>query len=146
MMKVVLVIVSVVLWNCDCLIKVKVKNKDVDLGELGKNITETIRNPSGDIDDLIGKIYKYYEALEVIHNEMKKGVADALKAFYQLRGLGGPPFLALVPVDEKPLVEFYKWQKYHGIEFRGFLKYNEDEWAEMNEFANKSRKALGSEK
>uniref|UniRef100_A0A1B6KVR0 Uncharacterized protein n=1 Tax=Graphocephala atropunctata TaxID=36148 RepID=A0A1B6KVR0_9HEMI len=145
-MKVVVVILSILLWNCDCLIKVKVQNKDVDVGELGKNITETIRKPSGDIDVLIGDIYRYYEALQVIHNEMKKGVAEAMKAFYQLRGLGGPPFLHLVPVDEKPLEDFYKWKKYHGIEFRGFLKYNEDEWNEMNEFANKSTKALGSEK
>lgn len=116
-------------------------DKTVDLGELGKNITETITHPSGVIDVLLENIYKYYEALEAIHKEMKKGVKEAENAFYKLRNEGGPPFLKLMPIDEKPLEDFYKWKSYDIIEFRGFLKYNEDEWHDMNELINRTLSA-----
>lgn len=125
------------LWVC----KSGISEKQVDLIELGKNITETIMHPSGIIDDLLGNIYRYYEVLEAMHNKMKKGDKEAENEFYKLRKEGGPPFLKLMPVDEKPLEKFYKWQSYDRIEFRGFLKYNDDEWNDMNELANRTSTA-----
>lgn len=130
-----LVVVICLGWLCRSEIVTK---KYVDLTELGRNITETIKHPTGEIDDLLSNIYKYYEALEIMHSDMKKGVQEAKEAFYELKKQGGPSFLNLLPVNEKPLVEFYKWKTYHGIEFRGFLRYNVDEWEDMNMLVNKS--------
>jgi hypothetical protein len=111
----------------------------IDVFELGRNITDTIKNPAGTADELIGNIFRYFEALRKIHFEIKKDVEEGIKHFYKLEEEGGPPFLRLLPVDEKPLRDFYKWSQYQGIEFRGFLKYNEDEWADMKELINKNR-------
>lgn len=118
------------------------KVRKIDMIELGKNITDTILYPCGTPDALIENIHIYYKALVIIHNDMKNAVKEAIYAFRELKNQGGPPFLKLCPIDDKPLEKFYNWRRYHGIEFRGFIKYNEDEWYEMNEYANKSALAI----
>lgn len=113
---------------------------DTCLPELGLRINKTLSNPWGTNDQLLRDIYVYFEELDGIRKELKKGILNGLdptkdlpqqfKKYQEVNETGGPIHLQSI-LDIKPLIKFYRWNTDNISEFYELLQFTRDAWVKL---------------
>uniref|UniRef100_A0A1B6KCH5 Uncharacterized protein n=1 Tax=Graphocephala atropunctata TaxID=36148 RepID=A0A1B6KCH5_9HEMI len=123
-----------------------IRVKDTHLPQLGERIKNTLEKPWGTTDQLIRDVFVYYEELEGIRKELKKGIREGLdpqtnltdqfEKYRQVNETGGPIHLHR-PVDIRRLIDFYKWDRDNIDEFYELLQFTRESWQKLYSLLNK---------
>uniref|UniRef100_A0A1B6GF68 Uncharacterized protein n=1 Tax=Cuerna arida TaxID=1464854 RepID=A0A1B6GF68_9HEMI len=126
-----------------------IRVKDTNLPELGLRIKNTFEKPWGTTDQLIRDIFVYFEELEGIRKELKKGIREGLdpqtdlpdqfEKYLQVNKTGGPIHLHDT-VNIRTLIDFYKWDRDNIDEFYELLQFTRETWKKMYALLNKDER------